>query len=195
MARVDNETFYDASLADHGFTAKGVHWRDKERQDIRFEVMTKLLGEKLHYSSVVDAGCGLGDLYDYWLRLNRKPKRYIGIDLHMKMVEYAKEKTQQTILCADIVKDTLPIADYYLCSGALNTLERFETIMAIKNMLRFSQKGLIFNILKGDNHSKTYNKYQPQKMKEQLSFFKGKMHLIDGYLEDDFTIYLEHEGP
>ena len=192
MPRVNNDAFYDASLEDFGPTAQGVHWLDTKRQELRFKVLTHAIRRHLSTATIVDAGCGTGDFYTYLKVRQMLPKRYIGVDAHFKMVEYAKAKTEQTILCANIISDTLPLADYYLCSGALNTLTRFETVQAVFNMARHAKKGVVFNILKGEDRSDIYNKFIPQELMVLLDAFKGDIRLIEGYLEDDFTLFLEH---
>lgn len=193
MARVNNTEFYNASLKKYQDRAKQVHWQSVSRQHKRFHVMQKVLGDNIKEVTLVDAGCGLGDFYTYLLLHKSVPLKYTGIDNHSQMVHLAKQETKQEILYADILKDMLPQADYYLCSGALNTLEPFETILFIKKMLLVSVKGVIFNILKGDNKEGMYNKYTVKEMQNLLSFFKGSVEIIEDYLEDDFTVFLRKE--
>ncbi len=191
MPRVNNTEFYNHSISRYKMTPRGVHWASKERQELRFEVFKKLLGYKLERATVVDAGCGFGDLYLYLCESGIRPQKYIGLDVHAKMVKEAKKRTRQTILQTNILKEKLPYADYYLCSGAMNILERFETVLFIKQMLKFAEKGVIFNILKGKDYSDTYNKYEPEEMLKLLAFFEGEIEIIEGYLDDDFTVYMK----
>ncbi len=191
MARTNNTRFYNASIKKYKKTARGVHWASKSRQVVRFEIFKLLLGETIKTSRIVDAGCGFGDLYTYLEKERALPLEYIGLDSHQKMVNLALEQTKQKIIFSNILTDALPEADYYLCSGAMNILEPFETILFIKKMLRYAQKGVIFNILKGDNHEAIYNKYMPEDMKALLSFFEGSIEIIEDYLDGDFTVFLK----
>ena len=194
MAAVDNTLFYNASIKKYKKTAQGVHWGSLDRQQIRFKVLTSPLKESLDVLRIVDAGCGFGDLYLYLKSQKSLPLEYIGIDVHKKMVGIAKKSTKQKILHLDILRDVLPQADYYLCSGALNILEPFETVLFIKQMLRYADKGVIFNILKGEKDSTPYNKYMPQEMKKMLDFFDGEIKMFEGYLDDDFTVFMRKES-
>ena len=191
MARVDNTVFYNASIEKYKQTAQGVQWASKSRQVARFEIFRNLLKDEISRASVVDAGCGFGDLYHYLKSQKSLPREYIGLDSHAKMVTIARASTQQKILHLDVLTSVLPEADYYLCSGALNILEPFETLLFIKQMLRYAKKGLIFNILKGENQSLTYNKFMPKDMQKKLSFFDGDIEIIEAYLDDDFTVFMK----
>jgi len=191
MPRINNKKFYDLAIKRFKLTPQGVHWQSKQTQELRFEVMKNLLGVEIKNLEIVDAGCGFGDLYSYLHQEDRLPKSYIGLDIHPKMVKIAKKQTKQKIFEANVLTDTLPEADYYLCSGAMNVLERFETTLFISQMLRFSRCGVIFNLLKGEDHSTTYNKYLPQEIKEQFSDFTGELRILEDYLDHDFTVVLE----
>ena len=65
MPRIDNEKFYKSAIEMFGTTAKGVNWHSKEYQKIRFDMILALLPKKLNKFSLIDAGCGFGDLYIY----------------------------------------------------------------------------------------------------------------------------------
>ncbi len=191
MPRVDNGKFYNLALSKYKRTARGVHWASKERQDIRFEKIYTLLGDKISESTVVDAGCGFGDLYHFLKVKNAVPKHYTGLDVHTKMVKIARKETAQTILHADVLHDKLPYADYYLSSGAMNLLYPFETQMFIQRMFDHSYKGVVFNILKGSSvEDDIYNKYTIEKLKKLLLPFKADIEICDDYLDDDLTIMM-----
>lgn len=191
VARIDNTLFYNASIDIYKHTARGLHWASKSRQVVRFEVFKNLLHDRLSELRIVDAGCGFGDLYHYLKSQKCLPLEYIGVDCHTKMVKIARESTNQKILHLDILTSSLPEADYYLCSGALNILDPFETVLFIKQMLRYAKKGLVFNILRGTKSSPTYNKSTPKEMQQILSFFEGDIEMIESYLDDDFTVFMQ----
>ena len=189
MPRIDSEKFYTSAIEVHGTTAKGVNWHSKESQLIRFDVILELLPKKLDSLSVVDAGCGFGDLYLYMQKKKRTPKEYIGIDSLVDMYSIASEQTGCEILIADICKDSLPITDYYVCSGAMNVLQEFETHLFIKNCYASSKIAFIFNILHGDKQSQTYNYLTTSKI-ESIAKELGVKEVVlnEGYLEGDITV-------
>jgi len=64
---LNNLDFYKNAYKKYGVSARGLNWSSDESQRVRFEVITSLLKYELPRCSVVDAGCGFGDLYFYWL--------------------------------------------------------------------------------------------------------------------------------
>ena len=119
----------------------------------------------------------------------RVPKEYIGIDSLVDMYSIASEKTGCEILMADICKDTLPSADYYICSGAMNVLSSFETHLFIQNCFNSSKIGFIFNILHGEKESETYNYLLTSQIKKIAKELQVKeMKILDKYLENDITV-------
>jgi len=189
MPRIDNEKFYTSAIEMYGTTAKGVNWHSKESQKIRFDIILKILPQNLDSFTLVDAGCGFGDFYLYLQKKKRVPKEYIGIDTVLDMYSIASEQTGCEILLADICKDEIPQADYYICSGAMNVLQTFETHLFIQNCYEACKIGFIFNILHGDKESQTYNYITIEKIKEIAKSLNVKELLFkDGYLENDITV-------
>ena len=189
MPRIDSEKFYTSAIEMHGTSPKGVNWASKENQLVRFNAIIELLPQNISSYSIADAGCGFGDLYNYMIKKKKTPKKYIGIDSLLDMYSIASENTGCEIINADICKDDLPNADYYLCSGALNVLTKFETHQFIHNCYKASKYGFIFNALHGDKESITYNyltKREIDKIAKSLSV-KDVIYK-DGYLEDDITV-------
>lgn len=191
MPRVDNRKFYNLAISKYKITAQGVHWASKERQEIRFEKFYTLLADTLAHSTIVDAGCGFGDFYHFLKAKGALPRCYIGVDVHKKMVKISRKQTRQTIICADILHDKLPRADYYVCSGAMNILHPFETQMFIQKMFDASQKGVVFNILKGQSHEDDiYNKFTGTKLKQMLNHLSARIEFYEDYLDDDLTVMM-----
>ncbi len=189
MPRIDNQKFYISATKKYGTTAKGVNWASKENQEIRFEIIVKLLPTDLKNFSIVDAGCGFGDFYLYLKQRNKLPKEYIGIDSLSQMSLIASNQTDCQIITANICKDRLPIKDYYICSGALNILTKFETYQFIYNCYKSSKIGFVFNILYGDKESEVYNymnKMEIEKLANNLSV--TDIEFFDGYLDSDVTV-------
>lgn len=189
MPLIDNERFYSSAIKIHGVTAKGVNWASKENQLLRFKMILDFLPEDLTELTIVDAGCGFGDFYNYLLKKKRVPKEYIGIDSFLDMQSIASNATGQEIIHADICKDKLPTADYYICSGALNVLTPFESHQFIQNCYRSSRLGFIFNALYGDKKSETYNYIKPIQIKDMVDTMNvTSLRQEQDYIKDDITL-------
>jgi SAM-dependent methyltransferase len=188
MPRLDNTSFYLDSLTSHGETAKGVQWQSTQSQELRFKVLRKLLPEDLSELTLVDAGCGFGDLHRYLDRCNSLPGRYIGLDVMEPMVEVARRRTGCEIRICNVLEDRLPNADYYLCSGAMNNLTREETWVFIRHCFAASRHGFIFNLLKGTDGPGSYNYQQPRDLLALARELGAEPRLEEGYLSGDFTM-------
>ena len=189
MPRIDNEKFYKSAIEIHGTSAKGVNWSSKENQVLRFKIILEMLPDNLNKYSLIDAGCGFGDFFSYMSKKKKLPKKYIGIDSLLDMYSIACENTGCEVLIADIVKDEIPKADYYICSGAMNVLNEFETHLFIRNCFNSSKKAFVFNILHGESDSETYNYFTTKKLQQIAKDLKvKKIVLNDNYMEDDITV-------
>lgn len=184
-----NKNFYISAIQKYGITAKGVNWISKETQKLRFDVLLDMLPQDLPSYSIADAGCGFGDFYLYTQKKSKEPKEYIGIDSLIDMYEISSERTGCEIILADICKDSLPAADYYICSGAMNTLKLFEVHLFIQNCFSACRYGFIFNVLHGDKKSETYNYVTTEQIEDIAKALNvEKVIFRDDYFENDITV-------
>ncbi len=190
MPRISVHDFYDHVLNHYGETAEGLHYQSTGSQQARFRVLRELLPEDLSGVTLVDVGCGFGDFLIYLHEHGDEPGRYIGIDLHERMVAVARERTGAEILQADLLSDTLPPADWYVCSGALNNLTRDETREAVGRCYAAARDGFVFNLLHGQDNSQTFNYRQPEEIEAWAADLDAEMTTIDGYAYRDFSVAL-----
>jgi SAM-dependent methyltransferase len=194
MPRIDNNIFYNASLNKHKDSASKVHWNSKRSQYLRFEVLISLLSKSLKEYTIIDAGCGLGELYQFLKDSNNLPKKYIGLDIHEKMVNLSKNSHNEEFYKCDILSDPLIEADFYICSGGMNILNRFETFTFIKRCFEHSNRGFVFNLLKGEDLSDTYNYFLPDDIKTLAKELNAKCEIVEDYMPLDFSVALWREN-
>lgn len=192
MPRVDTDTFYRNALERYGHTPQGAHWESARSQRVRFDVLRRLLPADLSAVSLVDMGCGLGDLFRYLEVRRDLPGTYIGIDVVEPMVEIARQRTGEEVLLLDALCDPLPRADYYLCSGAMNTLTREETRLFIERCLAVSRVGFVFNLLRGEDDCETFSYWQPAEIESLAQGLGADCVIETGYLYQDFSAALSH---
>ncbi len=160
MPRINNDTFYKHALNKYGPNAKGLNWHDDFSQLKRFEVIHTLIQEDIEDKDImIDAGCGFGDFYTYISCYH--DISYIGYDIVEENVAIAKERTKKTIMIKDILHDTLEEADFYIASGSMNILNRFETFLFIERCFTQSKKGFVFNLPYGKDKSRSFNYFLP----------------------------------
>jgi len=173
----------------HGINAKGLCWKNKKSQYLRFEKILEALPDDTNNISVVDLGCGFGDFYIFLEKKNICLKQYIGIEAIPLFSKIAKRRTNQTILNRDILKAPLPNADFYICSGTLNTFTQFETYLVLQRALLYANKGVIFNVLYGTKKSTTYNYISKKQIKDIVRSLKSVVYFQDEhYIQNDITI-------
>jgi len=184
----NNTQFYKRVIKKYGISARGVHWSCEESQYIRFKVLTQFIQDEVKDCVIVDAGCGFGEYYNYLFDNDFKPEKYIGIDCEEEMINAASKRFLNTkFVLKNILEDKLPSADYYICSGAMNTLNEDEVLTFIKRSYKASKKGFIFNFLKDDPLSDI-------SINTVLKFCKSicsQIKIKDDYLENDISIYLK----
>jgi hypothetical protein len=104
------------------------------------------------------------------------------------MVEVARRRTGCEIRVCDVLKDRLPSADFYLCSGAMNNLTREETWCFVRRCFEASSRGFVFNLLKGTDGPGSYNFQQPRDLTALAHELGAEPRLEEGYLSGDFTM-------
>jgi len=189
MARIDQENFYQNNYDQHGVTAEGVAWNSAQTQKRRFSALLSCLGN-IRNDTLVDAGCGFGDFYLYLKEKNSLPKSYVGMDLCEPMVKEAQRRTGCKIMQRDILRQTIPLADWYVASGSMNLLTRLETRIFIQRCFEKSRKGFVFNLLHGKEREGTYNYWLPHEIIEQCRPISTRIEIKEGYMDGDFTVML-----
>lgn len=194
MPRIDNEAFYSAAISKYTDSAQQVHWSSFESQQIRFKTLRRFIPDNLQSLTIADAGCGFGDLFFYLQKEPFPPGHYIGLEIMKPMIESARERTGCPIISCNILYDPLPEADFYLCSGAMNILTRFETHLFIQRCFEASRRGFVFNLLKGEDDSLVYNYFLPGEIKKLGWELGAKVQIKGGYLPRDFTVAFYKEN-
>ena len=104
-----------------GYSPKTLGW-DKGKQDIRFDVLTS--NYDLSGKTLLDIGCGFGDLNKYLQKKGCRDVQYIGIDLVPSLIEEARRLNADTnaqLIAGDFLSDKyIQKADFAVASGIFN---------------------------------------------------------------------------
>lgn len=178
-------------------------WAGPDTQIARFEVLTNHVN--LAGKSLLDVGCGLGDLVDF-LRQKNIPVQYTGLDVVEEMLTRARQlHPRERFLRVNLFSDSAesgsrdPLKgetfDVVFSSGALNlnlgnNLEFLPR--ALRRMLHPAREALVVNFLRerGTPGDPVYFHYRPDDVRVVLQSIVGKdrVQMIDGYLPNDFTV-------
>lgn len=145
------KAYYDAKISTFGATPQGVDWNSIESQELRFEMLSRVIVPDKHFS-ILDYGCGFGSMFHYFEEKFEKFD-YVGYDLSEKMIEAANNKfsKQNAVFTSQTPSKQV---DYVIASGIFNikldnTPENWlhyieDTIHEIDNL---ANKGFAFNVL------------------------------------------------
>jgi len=169
-------------------------WASADSQVKRFDVLAERVA--LKGRSLLDVGCGLGDLYAY-LQRRRLEADYTGVDLLEKMVEAARRRHPDArFLCADVFADA-PFEprsfDVTFCSGALNLNlgnNRQFLPRAATRMVELARSVAVLNLLhaRAQGSDERYFYFRPEEVLELLSDVPCVVEIVQGYLPNDFTV-------
>jgi SAM-dependent methyltransferase len=204
--------YYEGLLAKHGDSPLSLDWNSRESQRLRYQVLKELFiyGKKGAGVSVLDVGCGFGDLYGYFKAeglLSRHKISYTGTDISPKILEVARKKYPDARFeLKDILTDRqMPRFDYVFCSGALNirTADREEHLEFVKEMIfrmwdlaaygaaiNFLGEGMLPVADQDDVNSGRYFFFSPELVLSYVRFVCGRYILRNDYHAGDFTVYM-----
>jgi len=185
------------SLTRHGYHPNALYWSTQKIQEIRFEVLAGVGIEP--GDSVLDVGCGFGD-FKGWFARQGGELDYTGIDLSPDLLAEAKIRCSGgRLFCGDLFDmDFLEFSfDWVILSGALNELLHDEGDYArrvIKRMYALCRKGVAFNLLDA-RHLRAHDlqTHMPAEMLVWCRKLCPDSELFDGYLKNDFSIYMYKE--
>lgn len=212
MTKNDQIGYYEGLLDKHGDNYKTLDWNSPESQKLRFKIFKEIFvyGKKASGVSMLDVGCGFGDLYGFFKQdglLKRNRINYTGYDISPKLLEVARKKYPgEKFELKDILEDRhAPKFDYILCSGVFNirTLEEEDHLSFVKEMLfrmydlatygvavNFLSEGALPTADAEDLNSGRYYFFKPDEIVRFCRHVSSQFILRHDYHLGDFTVYL-----
>ena len=170
-------------------------WRKKNEQLLRFKMLIE--PNKLNDCSVLDIGCGTGDLLEYLIS-NNIYCEYTGIDQIKDFITLAGEKfkvhNNASFLWGNFWTADLGKYDYVLASGALSYRNADPNFIykMIAHLFSLCNHTFAFNLLKKTNLKNgglvAYNKNEILEFCKKLS---STVILKDNYIINDYTITMK----
>jgi SAM-dependent methyltransferase len=194
---------YLRAAARHGAEFPALLWASPQTQAARFDAIDRLgaVGGK----SVLDVGCGRGDLLEFLLRRGVRPADYIGIEAVPELAEAAERACRRStvksaVVHADFVREPLRLfagADVVVFSGSLNTLEDAQFYDTARRAFDAAVQTLVFNFL--SNSYLAGAEYLRWRRPENVIAFARQLTpevaALDDYLHGDFTVALHKIHP
>ncbi len=166
----DVRNYYKKLLKSHGFSLAALHWNHRGAQYKRFEILSCIDPQM---KSVVDIGCGLGDMAGYLCKKNYRGQ-YLGLDFVEEFIDFAKKKFSKNFnfRVFDVWKENIPTGyDYVVLSGVFNVKTRQSKkfmLQTISKMFKACKKGVAFNVMS------TYVDYQ-----DKLLYYSNPLEIFD----------------
>ena len=185
--------YYQKLFDEYGVSPQSVGWGTKKgKQSIRFEILCQI-GD-ISNSSILDVGCGFGDLFGY-LRYKKIKMNYHGIDINHNLIDMGKKIYPNAYLeHRDFeIKKFHKKFDWVLSSGITShgsTYSHLTNIM--KEMFRICKKGFSMNFVSDNVDYKTKDLFysSPEKIISITKSFTNRFVLKHDYMPYEFTLYV-----
>ncbi|HSJ69300.1 MAG TPA: class I SAM-dependent methyltransferase [Anditalea sp.] len=151
---------YEECFEKHGDSHLGVDWPKKEDVDKRYRVMVDIIRldslspDKV---SLLDFGCGTGELNTYLQKNNLTYIKYAGLDISQKFIAHCRSKfPQNEFFLRNLLAEEIhiPPFDYWVMNGVFTEKRELsypEMWAYFKKMIhkayRCTNKGLAFNLM------------------------------------------------
>ena len=192
-------TLYGRRLKTYGIGPKGVFWRNREGQELRFELMIGLLPLDGGPISVNDLGCGYGAFFDLIKDLPcMRNGAYRGYDICEDMVAGAADRHDDGRAAFSHSPVATKRADYSFASGTFNlrhTIDPADWTPYVKESLAhlwsMSGRGMAFNMLDAGQRNRERGLHYAER-DEYAGFCAERLSaditVIDDYPLKEFTI-------
>lgn len=189
---------YTSRYREHGYSPKSLGW-DKGKQDVRFSVLTSQYD--FAGKSVLDVGCGFGDLNRILRKKCLDDYAYVGIDVVPDLIAEARSRyvgKEINFIVGDFLEvDLADKFDYVVASGIFNHRLRhadpYDLIeAAIAKALSVSRDGLAFDFLsdKVDYRLEHTFHSSPEKVLSIAYKFSRNIVLRNDYMPFEFSLFI-----
>jgi len=185
---------YEERLEKYGASVKTMGWRDREQQNMRFVILSEI-GDLTNHS-VLDVGCGFGDLYGF-LEQKGLHVQYTGYDISSKLIKIAQKRhPEATFEVKDILEESsVNEFDYVVSSGVLNhRLSDNEGFLGtmITKCFDLCNIGVAINMMSNyvDYKDECLYYYSPEKVFTFCKTLTKRVIMRHDYMPYEFTVYL-----
>lgn len=198
----DLQAHYRDLLRQHGDSPQAAQYSSRETQERRFEKLVDVAD--LNGCSILDFGCGTGQLQDYLLRHDVNV-RYHGVDIVDEFLTLCQEKFPQGRF-GQLQDFQGQQFDYVLVAGVFNNLMEDNTAFyqsSLKTLFSMASKGLSFNMMSAyvDYQDEDLFYEYPEKvfafLKREVTPFvalHNDYEVKAGLPPFDFTVYAYRSG-
>jgi len=190
---------YHKLLETYGSSYLALNWGSEQGQMLRFSVLSAV-GD-LAGRSVLDVGCGLGDLAG-WLELQQIDAEYVGLDLTQGLLEGARRRFPSKRFVSGSITDPAVLKDetfdFVVASGMFYTYRKGGQAwleQAVTRMWQLAGSGVSFNSLSSWAPERDPGEYyaDPGKVITFCRSLTPWVRLRHDYHPRDFSVFLLRE--
>lgn len=191
---------YNERYRQYGYSEKSLGWT-KNKQDIRFNVLTEMIKEDNF--SILDIGCGFGDI-NRVLHCRFKNYQYTGIDIIEAFIEEGKKRYSSSdveFVTGDFLKyKFVKKYDYIVASGIFNhqlsdqsNYEYFESVT--EKSIQLARKSISFDFLSDKVDYRLENTFHnsPETILSIAYLFSRRIILRNDYMPFEFSITINKQ--
>ena len=194
---------YEETYNLYGKNVKSLKWGSIQSQQVRFKVLYRIEWLRRNSYTLLDVGCGFGDLYQFLLQQRLQPKHYTGIDISEHTIREAKLSFKDNNFVDFKNTDIFELGqnasfDLVFTSGIFNVLNCKNWVGfvmdTLKEMFRRANRLMIFNMqsIWGKDYVKHLQEGAILDPIFWLLFVKNELspyiQLYHDYMEADFTL-------
>jgi cyclopropane fatty-acyl-phospholipid synthase-like methyltransferase len=135
-------------------------WSGMESQEARFSALMRTL--KYNGGSIIDFGCGTGDLYAFIVR-NYGQVQYTGMDCNERMLDIARETHNAEFIQCSFDEINLKQAEFVVASGVFQFKDASNPnyyVQLVKGLFSKSHNALAVNFLSAKRSESEKNDYE-----------------------------------
>jgi len=185
--------YYSKLFEQYGYDPKSIGWGLRGgKLSLRFETLLQI--GQISGCSILDVGCGFGDLYGF-LKFKKIKTKYFGVEINPKLVEVGKKIYPKAKLeVRDIEKKPFNKKfDWVLASGITSHASTYPHIEGVlRAMFRSCKQGVAMNFVSDlvDYRTKGLFYSSPEKIFTIAKSLSNRIVLRHDYMSYEFTIYI-----
>lgn len=188
---------YNKRLEDHGFSIDSLASGNEERRNERFKILAEIGIQS--GDTILDLGCGFGDLQKYLLKNDIKVK-YIGIDINEEIIKIAKkENSVLDVRVLDILNENFnePV-DYIVSTSSFNNKLNEESNYdfvdkLLKKCYSIAKKGVAIDFLSSYVDYRVDDDvfyYEPEQLFSRAKKITKRVCIRHDYKLFEFCLYM-----
>jgi SAM-dependent methyltransferase len=184
---------YSKLLRKYGYDPQSVGWGSRKgKQSLRFSILCQI--GNLSNCSVLDIGCGFGDLYGY-LEYKKIRTKYLGIDINPELIKIAKlVYPKAKFEVRDFEENKfMKKFDWVFFSGISSAGCSYSYIKKVMTeMFKICKKGVAMNFVGGVIDYKTKDLFysDPEKIYTITRSLSNRVTIRHDYAPFEFTVYI-----